>query len=91
MRLMWLGQTGIAQFLASLHSEPKPLSLRWRHPLLSKEGSIAPPSKLSDVEKKTILETLSTVKNNRTAAAHKLGISVRTLRNKLKEYSVEPH
>lgn len=61
-------------------------ALRWRHPLLSKTTSIAPPSTLAEVERRTILETLSQIKN-RSLVAHKLGISVRTLRNKLKEYS----
>lgn len=41
---------------------------------------------LAQLEKKAILETLAQLKNNRTAAARKLGISIRTLRNKLKEY-----
>jgi DNA-binding NtrC family response regulator len=39
-----------------------------------------------DVEKSLILETLRSTGNNRTQAAHMLGISVRTLRNKLAEY-----
>jgi two-component system, NtrC family, response regulator AtoC len=42
---------------------------------------------LKEVEKKWILETLEKEKNNRTRTAQVLGISVRTLRNKLKEYS----
>lgn len=44
---------------------------------------------LQDLEKKFIIETLETMKNNRTKTAEKLGISVRTLRNKLQEYKVE--
>jgi len=43
---------------------------------------------LEEIEKRTILETLVQQKNNRTAAAKKLGISIRTLRNKLKAYSL---
>jgi two-component system response regulator FlrC len=39
-----------------------------------------------DVEKSLILETLRSTGNNRTQAANLLGISVRTLRNKLAEY-----
>jgi DNA-binding NtrC family response regulator len=39
-----------------------------------------------DVEKSLILETLRSTSNNRTQAAQLLGISVRTLRNKLAEY-----
>ncbi len=61
--------------------------LHWRHPLLNREVSIAPPSTLAEMEKQTILETLTRLKNNRSNVARKLGISVRTLRNKLKDYS----
>jgi len=41
---------------------------------------------LKEVEKLHILATLKACLNNRTHAAKKLGISVRTLRNKLKSY-----
>ncbi len=44
---------------------------------------------LSEIEKKAILETLIAAKGNRTKAAELLGISIRTLRNKLNEYRVE--
>ncbi len=43
---------------------------------------------LAEMEKRLILETLSREKNNRTKAAKVLGISVRTLRNKLQSYSL---
>ena len=39
-----------------------------------------------EVEKKLIVTTLKQVNDNRTQAAELLGISIRTLRNKLKEY-----
>lgn len=39
-----------------------------------------------EAEKLLILKTLEQTENNRTRAAEKLGISIRTLRNKLKEY-----
>lgn len=39
-----------------------------------------------EVEKALIMETLQACKNNRTQAAKLLGISIRTLRNKLAEY-----
>ncbi|MHA1558394.1 MAG: sigma-54-dependent transcriptional regulator [Alphaproteobacteria bacterium] len=41
---------------------------------------------ISDVEKELILKTLDHCFGNRTHAANILGISIRTLRNKLKEY-----
>ena len=46
-------------------------------------------SSLRDVERDLVLETLSHTHGNRTAAAHLLGVSVRTLRNKIVEYSAE--
>ncbi|MBF0398034.1 MAG: sigma-54-dependent Fis family transcriptional regulator, partial [Desulfobacterales bacterium] len=47
------------------------------------EPSVAP---LRDVEKKLIMQALGKTNGNRTHAANILGISVRTLRNKLNEY-----
>src|SRR5579875_611447 len=44
---------------------------------------------VADVERDLIIETLSHCLGNRTHAANILGISIRTLRNKLKQYSEE--
>ncbi|MBM3571533.1 MAG: sigma-54-dependent Fis family transcriptional regulator [Alphaproteobacteria bacterium] len=44
---------------------------------------------VADVERDLILSTLSHCLGNRTHAANILGISIRTLRNKLKQYSQE--
>lgn len=41
---------------------------------------------VAEMEKRLIFKTLEATEDNRTRAAEKLGISVRTLRNKLKEY-----
>ena len=41
----------------------------------------------ADVERELILATLRTTQGNRTHAATILGISIRTLRNKLHEYT----
>ena len=41
---------------------------------------------LADVERHLILDTLASCCGNRTHAARILGISIRTLRNKLNEY-----
>lgn len=46
----------------------------------------APGGSLADMERQMILNTLDHTLGNRTAAAKILGISIRTLRNKLKEY-----
>lgn len=43
-------------------------------------------TKLSDMERKLILQTLQMTQQNKTRAAQILGISIRTLRNKLHEY-----
>ncbi len=57
---------------------------------MKKNGAIKPSSlaniPLRELEKKAIFDTLKACKNNRSHAAKILGISVRTLRNKLKEY-----
>jgi len=45
--------------------------------------------KLKDAEKELILETLNVVRGNKTKAAKILGVSVRTIRNKLHEYGLE--
>ena len=44
---------------------------------------------VADVERDLILETLKHCLGNRTHAANILGISIRTLRNKLNEYAAE--
>ena len=41
------------------------------------------------MERSLIMKTLEDVKGNRTMAAKLLGIGIRTLRNKLKEYREE--
>lgn len=46
-------------------------------------------SSVSEMERKLILTTLEQTSGNRTHAAKLLGISLRTLRNKLREYRVE--
>lgn len=42
---------------------------------------------VAEVERSLILATLRQTEGNRTHAAHMLGISIRTMRNKLKEYA----
>ena len=44
------------------------------------------PQTLAEVERQLILDTLRDLGGNRTAAALRLGVTVRTLQNKLKKY-----
>ena len=46
-------------------------------------------SPISVVERELILETLAHTHGNRTVSARLLGVSVRSLRNKISEYSAE--
>jgi DNA-binding NtrC family response regulator len=58
----------------------------------SSESTIAPAAEsgtLAEIEKHYILAALEKTKQNRTHAARLLGISIRTLRNKLNEYGVK--
>lgn len=48
-----------------------------------------PIKKLAEVERDLILQTLNLTQQNRTKAAEILGISIRTLRNKIQEYREE--
>ncbi len=48
-----------------------------------------PIKKLAEVERDLILQTLKVTDQNRTRAAEILGISIRTLRNKIQEYKEE--
>ena len=56
---------------------------------LSKPGVIQVGRTFSEMEREFILETLKRASGNRTQAAKILGLSVRTIRNKLREYRVE--
>ncbi len=44
---------------------------------------------IREMEKELILKTVSEANGNRMEASERLGISVRTLRNKLNEYNSE--
>lgn len=57
-----------------------------RHPEVTKESVKEMKGTVSDVERNLILNTLREVNGNRTKAAMALGISLRTLRNKLSIY-----
>ncbi|HWY86602.1 MAG TPA: helix-turn-helix domain-containing protein, partial [Gemmataceae bacterium] len=59
-------------------------------PVLREPGAAACPAgshqSLADIERQLILTTLRDVGGNKTAAALRLGVTVRTLQNKLKRY-----
>jgi two-component system response regulator HydG len=48
-----------------------------------------PPTSLREVEREAILKTLRQTGGNRTRAAHILGITRKTLQNKIKEYGID--
>jgi len=51
---------------------------------------LRPGMTVGEAERRLILETLTFTENNKTRAAELLGISLKTLHNKLKEYEAEP-
>ena len=57
-----------------------------RHTVYSSSPSFMPVVSLKEMEEKVIFQALDHTNDNRTHAAKILGISVRTLRNKLNEY-----
>src|SRR5262249_41271155 len=54
------------------------------------ETSFTPGMTVFEAERMLIMKTLEFTGQNRTRAAEMLGISIRTLRNKLNEYKVGP-
>ena len=66
-------------------------------PELPPQASLAPNdvvplligSTIGEVERELVLQTLSRCDGNRTRAARVLGTSVRTLRNKIRQYTAE--
>jgi DNA-binding NtrC family response regulator len=63
-----------------------------RPPVLSGDDNLSLKAGLTvaEAEKRLILETLIFTRNNKTRAAEMLGISLKTLHNKLKEYENQP-
>jgi DNA-binding NtrC family response regulator len=52
--------------------------------------TLSPGMSVAEAEKQLILKTLEACQQNRTKAAEMLDISIRTLRNKLNEYKLQP-
>ncbi|MBN4054137.1 sigma-54-dependent Fis family transcriptional regulator [Nitrospira defluvii] len=63
-----------------------PDHLLFSESILEKRNSESHVKTIWEAERNLILETLAQVSSNRTHAARMLGISIRTLRNKLREY-----
>ena len=62
-------------------------------PGLVEEGDalrLRPGLTVAEAERRLIFETLAATQNNKTRAAELLGISLKTLHNKLKEYGTQP-
>jgi transcriptional regulator with PAS, ATPase and Fis domain len=70
---------------AVLHSNDGILRPEHLEPKLARAG--AAPDTLSSIERKMILDALKEFNGNRTRAAERVGISLRTLNRRLREYS----
>lgn len=57
---------------------------------MAPEWDLTPGMTVAEAERRLIMKTLEHTTQNRTQAARLLGISIRTLRNKLHEYGVAP-
>ncbi len=82
------GTVGVATALPAPAPAPAPAAA----PATAPPAPTAPaenPLLLADVERRTILQALQATGGNRNQAAERLGISIRTLRNKLNQYRAE--
>ena len=78
-----LGRLGPRNNVSSTRSW---LTLARYRTALSRDPLVDPSATLKDMERELILKKLEITGGNRTVAAQELGISVRTLRNKLRAY-----
>jgi DNA-binding NtrC family response regulator len=71
----------------------KDLSPEFGRPALAQADDglrLRPGMSVAEAERRLIFETLGYTQNNKTRAAEMLGISLKTLHNKLKEYETQP-
>ena len=69
--------------------EPEHFLLQGARQKRQEDHGVSPGTTVAEMERELILKTLDHCDQNRTQSAKVLGISVRTLRNKLKEYERE--
>ena len=74
---------------AEIHIERRTSQAQLQEALAIAEGGWSPGRTLDDIEKKVIIEALKYHQGNRTHTARALGISIRTLRNKIADYKRE--
>jgi len=84
-RVLALGNGGV---IGPEHLEPGFLTTPTSGPV--HDVSLRPGIAMRDVEKRLLETTLQATRGNRTRAAELLGISVRTIRNKIREYGLPP-
>ncbi|OPY05018.1 MAG: Transcriptional regulatory protein ZraR [Syntrophus sp. PtaB.Bin001] len=70
-------------------AEEKMSSSQKESPVVTAEISQLKDMTIWEMEKELIFSTLNKVKGNKTKASEMLGISVRTMRNKLQEYNLK--
>jgi len=68
--------------------EPSHLPPYLRHPEPASCAALAPGATAAEMEKELILRTLEQTGNNKAEAARRLGLDVKTIRNKLKAWGV---
>jgi DNA-binding NtrC family response regulator len=76
-----------ARCFRELEKQPQVIAPELREQAMVSEGRVSVGRTLGQVECDLILDTLKHCLGNRTHAANILGISIRTLRNKLREYA----
>jgi len=69
--------------------EPSHLPAYLRNPVQKTEFEVLDGVTVAEVEKRLILQTLDATGNNKTEAARRLGLNVKTIRNKMKAYGLD--
>jgi DNA-binding NtrC family response regulator len=90
--LLLSGDDGIDTDAVMLQGQPTPAASAMDDDITDETRKVGMVGrKLEDVERQLIIDTLGHTLGNRTHAANILGISIRTLRNKLRQYQDEGH